>query len=64
MKIEFTRAEVERIILDHANRIVGLGDPFFPKKGDLFDTVESSGYRNLPDTITVSAITKEEDAAQ
>ena len=56
MKIEFSRAEIERIILDHANRIVGLGDPFFPKKGDLFNTVESSGYRNLPDTVTVLSL--------
>ena len=64
MKIEFSRAEVERIILDHANRIVGLSDPYNPAKGDLFNAVEGSGYRNLPDTVTVSVITKEEDAAQ
>jgi hypothetical protein len=55
MKIEFTRAEVERVLLDYTNRMVGLSDPFNPAKGGLFNTVEGSSYRGLPDTIIVSA---------
>jgi hypothetical protein len=55
MKLEFTRAEIERIILVYTNALI---------PGQHFNTVEGSGYRNLPDTITVSVITKEEDAAQ
>ena len=53
MKIEFTRAEVERIILQHVN---GIG---FDTQ---FNTVEGSSYRGLPDTIIVSAEEKEEAA--
>ena len=45
MKIEFTRAEIERIILAHANAIA----PF-----EQFNTAESGTYRSLPDTIVVS----------
>jgi hypothetical protein len=52
MKIEFTRAEVESILLNHANQLTG----------QEFNTVEPSGYRLMPDAFTVS--TKEEDAAQ
>lgn len=53
MKIEFTRVEIERIILEHANRIILSGE---------FNTVTPGGYRDLPDTIVVSV--KEENAAQ
>lgn len=57
MKIEFTRAEIERIILAHANAIA----PF-----EQFNTVEAGGYRSLPDTIVVSTKPEQElaDAAQ
>jgi hypothetical protein len=52
MKIEFTRAEVEAILLNHVNQLTG----------QEFNTVEPGGYRLMPDTFMVS--TKEEDAAQ
>lgn len=54
MKIEFTRAEVERIILAHANAIA----PY-----EQFNTVEGSSYRDLPSSIVVSA-KEEEDEPQ
>jgi len=53
MKIEFTRAEVERILLHFANS-------FAPDAK--FDKVEPTGYRMMPDGFVVS--TKEDDAAQ
>jgi hypothetical protein len=53
MKIEFTRAEVERIILDYANIIA---------RDANFNDVEPTGYRMMPDGFVVS--TKEENAAQ
>ena len=52
MKIEFTRAEVEAILLDYANKLTA----------QEFNTVEPGGYRLMPDSIVVSM--KEEDAAQ
>jgi len=64
MKIEFTRAEVEAILLDHANRITGRNDPYSAEsKNAKFSNVEPTGYRTMPDGFVVS--TKEvEDAAQ
>ena len=50
MKIEFTRAEVERIVLNHINAAL---------PGKHFNTVEPTGYRTMPDGFVVS--TKEED---
>lgn len=48
MKIEFTRAEVEKILLDYANQMIdGYG----------FNHVEGSSYRGLPESIE---LTKEE----
>lgn len=44
MKIEFTSAEVERIILDYANRLIPNAN---------FDEVRGSSYRDLPTTIIV-----------
>lgn len=44
MKIEFTRAEIERIILDHANKLVPSAE---------FDQVKDVSYRGLPDAIIV-----------
>lgn len=52
MKIEFTRAEIERIILAHANSLI---------EGYGFDQLETR-YSSMPSSITVSK--KEEDAAQ
>ena len=51
MKIEFTRAEIERIILDHAIKLIPFAE---------FDVVRSNSYRDLPDAIIV----EEKDAAQ
>ncbi len=52
MKIEFTRAEIERIILLHANTLI---------EGYGFNEMETR-YSSIPNSITVSK--KEEDAAQ
>ena len=52
MKIEFTRAEIERIILLHANTLI---------EGYGFNEIDTR-YSNIPTTVTVSK--KEEDAAQ
>jgi hypothetical protein len=54
MKIEFTRAEVERIILAYVNGLI---------PDQHFNTVEGSSYRGLPDTLTVS-VEETENAAQ
>ena len=54
MKIEFTRAEVERILLAYVNALI---------PGQHFNTVEGSSYRGLPDTITVS-VEEKDNAAQ
>jgi hypothetical protein len=51
MKIEFTRAEIERIILDHANTLIPSAE---------FNHVKDIGYRSLPDAIIV----EKQDAAQ
>jgi len=45
MKIEFTKEEVEQILLDHANKIVQTGDKPFNK-------VETN-YSYIPSTIAV-----------
>ena len=57
MKIEFTRAEVESILLHFANTIA---------PDAKFNTVEPTGYRSMPDGFVVSAKPKQEqeDAAQ
>jgi hypothetical protein len=52
MKIEFSRAEIERIILDHANNLVPSAN---------FSGI-SGRYSCIPSSVTVE--TKEEDAAQ
>ena len=52
MKIEFSRADIERILLAHANMLCQLHAPF--------DTIERD--YSLPSFITISM--KEEDAAQ
>ena len=52
MKIEFTRAEIERIILAHANSLI---------EGYGFNEIETR-YSNIPTIVTISK--KEEDAAQ
>ena len=53
MKVEFTRAEIERIVLAHINGLI---------PNQHFNTFESTGYRTMPDGFVVS--TKEEDHAQ
>ena len=57
MKIEFTSAEVEAIILAHVNTLA---------PDAKFNTVEPTGYRSMPDGFVVSAKPKQEqeDAAQ
>lgn len=45
MKIEFTHAEVEAIILAHANALA---------PNAKFNTVEPTGYRAMPDGFVVS----------
>jgi hypothetical protein len=45
MKIEFTKEEVEKIILDHANALVQTGDKPFNK-------IECS-YSYIPSTLSV-----------
>lgn len=53
MKIEFTRAEIERIILAYVNAAL---------PGQDFNTVGGSSYRDLPSSVVVSK--EEKDAAQ
>jgi hypothetical protein len=57
MKIEFTSAEVERIILAHVNAIA---------PDAKFNAVEPTGYRSMPDGFVVFMKPKQEteDAAQ
>jgi hypothetical protein len=54
MKIELTRAEIERIILAHINCLIPDQD---------FNTVDGTSYRDLPSSVVVSN-KAEEDAAQ
>jgi len=51
MKLEFTRAEIERIILDHANKLIPSAE---------FNHVKDVSYRGLPEAIGV----EKQDAAQ
>ncbi len=44
MKIEFTRAEIERIIMDYANKLIPNAN---------FDEVRGGSYGSLPNTIIV-----------
>lgn len=44
MKIEFTRAEIERIIMDYANKLIPNAN---------FDEVRGGSYGSLPSTIIV-----------
>jgi hypothetical protein len=55
MKVELTRAEIERIILAHLNGLI-------PNQN--FNTVEGASYRDLPSSVVVSSLKVEEDAAQ
>ena len=45
MKIKFTRAEVEKIILDYANKMI---------EGYGFNCVSGSSYRDLPSSIELT----------
>jgi len=53
MKIEFTRAEIERLILAHANFLI---------EGYGFNEIETR-YSSIPSIVTVTK-KEEEDAAQ
>ena len=53
MKIEFTRAEIERVILAHANTLI---------EGYSFNEIETR-YSNIPSIVIVQK-KEEEDAAQ
>jgi hypothetical protein len=55
MKVELTRAEVERIILNHINAAL---------PGQHFNTVKGASYRDLPDEVVVLKVKEEENAAQ
>lgn len=44
MKLEFTREEVEKIVLDHANTLV---------QGQAFNTIGCK-YSSIPSTVTLS----------
>ena len=55
MKVEITRAEVERIILAHLNGLI-------PNQN--FNLVEGGCYRDLPSSVTISTVKVEEDATQ
>ena len=54
MKIEFTRAEVEKILLDYANKML---------EGYGFNTVEGSSYRGLPESVELTKEEKNEDTS-
>ena len=49
MKIEFTRAEIEKILLDYANKMI---------EGYGFNHVKGGSYRDLPQSVE---LTKEDD---
>ena len=57
MKIEFTRAEIEQIVLHFANTIA---------PDAKFNAVEPTGYRSMPDDFVVfmRPQQEQEDAAQ
>lgn len=51
MKIKFTRAEVEKIILDYANKMV---------EGYGFNSVEGKGYTGMPASFEITKEEKDE----
>jgi hypothetical protein len=55
MKVEITRAEIERIILAHLNGLI-------PNQN--FNMVEGGSYRDLPSSVIISTVKVEEDATQ
>jgi hypothetical protein len=50
MKLELTRAEVEKILLEYANNLV---------QGQKFNEVTGGAYRDLPDNIILTKTEKE-----
>lgn len=50
MKIEFTRTEVEKILLDYANKMV---------EGYGFNCVKGGSYRDLPSSIELTKVEDE-----
>lgn len=55
MKLEFTREEVERVLLDYANRLLDVGEK-------PFNTV-SCGYSNIPATVVVEHVAQKESTS-
>jgi hypothetical protein len=55
MKIELTRAEIERIILAHLNALI---------PGERFNAVEPGAYRTMPDSLIVSYKAPEQESAE
>jgi hypothetical protein len=55
MKVEITRAEVERIILAYLNGLI-------PNQN--FNTVDGGGYRDLPSSVTISTVKVEDHAEE
>lgn len=55
MKIEFTRAEVEKIILDYANKMV---------EGYGFNHVKGGSYRDLPSSIELTKVEDEHTSTE
>jgi hypothetical protein len=51
MKIEFSSAEIEKILLDYANKMV---------EGYGFNHVKGSNYRDLPPSIELTKEVKDE----
>jgi hypothetical protein len=51
MKITLSRAEVEKILLDYANKIV---------EGYGFNEVVADSYRHLPESITLARLEPKE----
>lgn len=52
MQIELTKQEVEKILLDYANKVI---------EGYCFNAVVSGSYRELPDTVKLVKVeTKDE----
>lgn len=51
MKIEFSREEVEKILLDYANRMV---------EGYGFNHVEGGSYRGLPPSVELTKKAQDE----
>lgn len=52
MKLEFTKEEVELVLLDYANRLLDVGEKPF--------NAVSCGYSSIPATVVVEHVTETE----